>query len=64
MCQVNVYLKEEESEKLLHEHITKMEFIDRGVRISTLLEGTTDLADMIVDHIDFSAGKIVLHSNN
>ncbi len=64
MCQVNIYLKEEESEKLLHEHITKMEFIGQGVRISTLLEGTTELADMSVDHIDFSAGKIIVHSNN
>ena len=62
MCQVNVYLKEEKSERLLHEHITKMEIKNSGVRISTLLEGTTDLTDMVVDHIDFSAGKIVLHN--
>ncbi len=62
MCQVNVYVQEEKNQKLLHENITKMEILKAGVRINTMFEGTTDLADMVIDHIDFSAGKIVLQN--
>jgi predicted RNA-binding protein len=60
MCQVSAYVKDGEKEELLKENVTKMEILEKGLRLSTLFEGPADLTDMILKHIDFSAGKIVL----
>lgn len=61
MCQMSVFVKDGEKEELFQENVTRMEILDKGVRINTLFEGPADISDMRVDHIDFSAGRIVLN---
>ncbi len=60
MCQVSAYVQEGTKEELLKENVTKLEILTGGLRMSTLFEGTVDLPDLVLDHIDFSAGKVVL----
>ena len=60
MCQVSAYVKKGPKEELLKENVTKLEFVTGGLRMGTLFEGTVDLPDLVVNHIDFSAGKVVL----
>ncbi len=62
MCQVNLFMKEDNSERLLYENITQMETTLNGLRVSTLFEGTSEILNTMIDHIDFSAGKIVIRS--
>lgn len=60
MCQVSAYVKDGEDEQLFKENVTSMEILDKGLRLRTLFEGETKLEDMILKHIDFSAGRVVL----
>lgn len=60
MCQMSIFLKEGEKEELLKEDITKLEVLDKSIRVSTLFEGPTELPDLVVKHIDFNAGKVFL----
>jgi hypothetical protein len=64
MCQVSAYVKQGAKEELLKENVTKLELSPGGLRMSTLFEGTVDLPDLVVNHIDFSAGKVVLENKN
>ena len=60
MCQVSAYVQDGEKQQILKENVTKMEVLDKGVRIGTLFESPVDYADMLLKYIDFSAGKIIL----
>lgn len=60
MCQVSVYVQEGDREELLKDNITKLEVVAKGLRVSTLFEGATDLDNMMLQQIDFSAGKVVV----
>ena len=63
MCQVSAYIKSGEQEELVKENVTRLEMLKNGVRINTLFEGSVDLEDMAVDHIDFTAGRLILGKN-
>ena len=60
MCQMSVYVENDGKEELLKENVTKMEIVGGGVRLSTLFEGAADFNDMVLQHVDFSAGRAVL----
>ncbi len=60
MCQMSVFVKEGSEEQLLKENITKLEILDKSIRVSTLFEGPTDLENVTVRQIDFTAGKVFL----
>lgn len=60
MCQMNIFVKEGSKEELLKENITKLEILEKSVRVSSLFEAPTDLDDMILKQIDFTAGKVFL----
>lgn len=60
MCQMSVYVENDGKEELLKENVTKMEIVGKGVRLSTLFEGAADFNDMVLQQIDFSAGRAVL----
>ncbi len=60
MCQMSVFVEKSGSESLLKENVTKLEIVDNSVRVSTLFEGPTDLENMVLRFIDFTAGKVLL----
>ncbi len=60
MCQMSMYFKDGDKEELLKENITTLEILEKSIRVSTLFEGPTDLDDMVVQKIDFTAGKMFL----
>ena len=60
MCQVSAYIKSGEQQELVKENVTRLEMVKNGLRISTLFEGAVDLEDMVVDHIDFTNGRLIL----
>ncbi|MFN2353644.1 MAG: CooT family nickel-binding protein [Desulfopila sp.] len=60
MCQVSAYIKSDEQQELVKENVTRLEMLKNGLRISTLFEGAVDLEDMVVDHIDFTNGRLIL----
>lgn len=57
---MSVYVKDGGKEELLKENVTKMEIVEAGIRLSTLFEGATDLNNMALQQIDFSAGRAIL----
>lgn len=60
MCQVSAYIKSGEQQELVKENVTRLEMLKNGLRIGTLFEGTVDLEGMVVDHIDFTNGRLIL----
>lgn len=60
MCQVSAYIKSGEQEELVKENVTRLDMLENGLRISTLFEGAVDFENMVVDHIDFTAGRLIL----
>lgn len=60
MCQMSIFVEKGGDEALLKENVTMLEILDSSVRVSTLFEGPTDLENMVVRSIDFSAGKVLL----
>jgi len=60
MCQVSMYMREDEQENLVKENITHLAVNEDEIVIKTLFEGGTSFKNTTVDYIDFSAGKIVL----
>ena len=64
MCQVSAFLKNDTEEELLKENVTSLEMLDKGIRMKTLFDGAMDFADVYLQSIDFSAGRIVLSKSN
>ena len=64
MCQVSAFIKDDASEELLKENVTSLKMLDKGIRMKTLFDGATDFADVCLQSIDFSAGRIVLAKTN
>jgi predicted RNA-binding protein len=60
MCQMSAVVERDGKVELLKENITRLDVIAKGVRISTLFEGPTELIGMAVHHIDFLTGKVFL----
>jgi len=60
MCQTSVVMERDGKVELVKENVTRLDVLAKGVRISTLFEGVTDLTDMTIHHIDFLAGKVYL----
>lgn len=63
MCQVSAYVKKGEQEELLKENVTTMEVLEKGLRITTLFEGSADYTDMMLKYIDFSGGRVILEKH-
>lgn len=60
MCQMNAVVERDGKEELVQENLTRLDVLTKGIRISSLFEGVTELTDMTVDYIDFMAGKVFL----
>ena len=59
MCQMSAYVVESTGEKLLQENVTRLEVKKGRVYLSSLFEGTSEMESVVLDHIDFSAGRLV-----
>jgi predicted RNA-binding protein len=60
MCQISVYVENEGVEALLLEDVTSLSVETTGVKVSTLFDGPREVADAVIDSIDFMAGKVLL----
>ena len=60
MCQISVYVENEGKEELLLEDVTNLSIETSGVKVSTLFEGSRDIADAVLTSVDFMAGKVIL----
>lgn len=60
MCQVSMYVRDGGEEKLLKEDVTTLKVGENNIKVATLFEGETEVTDMILKHIDFSSGKVVV----
>lgn len=59
MCQVSMYVRDQEQEELIIENVTSLEPLGTGYRISSLFEAPCELDNLILEQIDFLAGKLV-----
>jgi predicted RNA-binding protein len=57
---MSVYVEKEGAEELLLEDVTSLRVETTGVSISTLFDGPRQVADAVIDSIDFMAGKVLL----
>lgn len=60
MCQISVYVEKEGVEELLLEDVTSLRAETTGVSVSTLFDGPRQIADAVIDSIDFMAGRVLL----
>lgn len=60
MCQMKVLLCGADKEELVMESITRLEVKDGGVEVSTFFEEPTFVPGVMVEAIDFLAGKVFL----
>ena len=64
MCQISVYVEREGVEELLQEDVTNLIVGEKGVKISSLFEGSQEVANTVVQSIDFMAGKVLLQQTS
>jgi len=60
MCQTSVFLEKDGAEELLLENVTTLVVNPKGLTISTLFEGSKELAGAAINRIDFAGGKVYL----
>ena len=60
MCQMSAVVERDGKVELVKENITRLDVLEKGVRISTLFEGPAELVGMTIHHIDFLTGKVFL----
>ncbi len=60
MCEMRVIVEQDGMEEILKENITKLEITPNGIKVNSLFEGSSEIHDLVIDFIDFTAGKVVL----
>lgn len=60
MCQISVFVEQDGIEELLLEDVTNLSNEKTGVTVSTLFEGSREVTDVVIESIDFMAGKVLL----
>ncbi len=60
MCQISVFVEQDGVEELLLEDVTNLSNEKTGVTVSTLFEGSREVTDVVIESIDFMAGKVLL----
>ncbi len=60
MCQISVYIEKDGVEELVLEDVTNLRVETAGVSVSCLFDGPRQVADAVIDSIDFMAGKVLL----
>ncbi len=62
MCQMSVFVVENEKEELVMESVTRLEVREGGVEVSTFFEEPKFVPGVQVQSIDFLAGKVFVGS--
>lgn len=60
MCQMRVVMEKDGKEELLLENVTSIEILEKAVAVTTLFEGSREISDAVVRHMDFLSGKVFL----
>lgn len=60
MCQMSVVIRENDTEELVMESVTRLEVKDAGVQVSTFFEEPKFVSEVTVQSIDFLGGKVFL----
>lgn len=60
MCQMSVLVRENDTEELVMESVTRLEVKDNGVEVSTFFEEPKFVPAVQVQEIDFLGGKVFL----
>ena len=60
MCQMSVYLEEDDNQELILENATLLEVDSEGATVTTLFEEPKTVAGAMVKKIDFLAGTVIL----
>ena len=60
MCQMRVVMEKEGSEEIMLENVTSIEILDKGIAVTTLFEGSKEIAGAVIRRMDFLAGKVFL----
>lgn len=61
MCQISVVLEQNDTEELLLENVTSLDVEASNIKVTTLFEGSREIADAAIRKIDFMAGKVSLY---
>ena len=64
MCQISVVVERNATEEEIQRNVTRLDVTPAGVRLSTLFEEPQDVKNVIIAHIDFLGGKVVLHESS
>jgi len=60
MCQISVFVEHDGVEELVLDDVTNLRTEESGISISTLFEGSREVTDVVIESIDFMAGKVLL----
>lgn len=60
MCQMSVFVREQDKEKLVMESVTRLEVTAEGVEVNTFFEDPEFVSGVQVQSIDFLGGKVLL----
>jgi predicted RNA-binding protein len=53
-------MEKDGKEELLLENVTSIEVLEKAVAVTTLFEGSREIAGAAIRHMDFLAGKVFL----
>lgn len=62
MCQMRVVMEKDGGEELMLENVTGIEVLEKGLNVTTLFEGTREIAGAVIRRMDFLSGKVFLAS--
>ncbi len=60
MCEIRVVMEQDGNEEILMQNVTKLDIGEQSISITSLFEGSKEVPDSVIRHIDFLAGKVYL----
>ena len=60
MCQMRVVMEKDGNEEVILENVTSINILEKGIAVTTLFEGASEIADAVIRRMDFLSGKVFL----
>ncbi len=60
MCQMRVVMEKDGNEEVIHENVTNIDILENGIAVTTLFEGSSEIAGAVIRRMDFLSGKVFL----
>lgn len=60
MCEIRVVMEQDGIEEMLMQNVTRLEVRETSISVTSLFEGSMEIPNSVVRHIDFLAGKVFL----